>query len=60
MRSRDILTGKARGNKDPFALRRAALGVVRLLTEAGLRIDLDRLLAISANALADSRSVLST
>lgn len=45
---------KPTGNKDPFALRRAALGIVRLLTEASLDIDLDRLLAISANALAET------
>jgi glycyl-tRNA synthetase beta chain len=59
----DTLTGifaaglKPTGNKDPFALRRAALGVVRLLTEAGLRLDLDRLLAISANSLAETLAV---
>lgn len=28
------------GSKDPFALRRAALGVIRLIVENGLRIDL--------------------
>jgi glycyl-tRNA synthetase beta chain len=48
---------KPTGNKDPFALRRAALGVVRLLTETGLSPELDRLLAISANALAESIEV---
>jgi glycyl-tRNA synthetase beta chain len=59
----DTLTGifaaglKPSGSKDPFALRRAALGVVRLLTETGLRLDLDRLLAVSANSLADTLPV---
>lgn len=44
----DTLTGfwaideKPTGSKDPFALRRAALGVIRLVTENGLRMSLDR------------------
>lgn len=33
------------GDKDPFALRRAALGVLRTLIEADIRIDLSALLA---------------
>ena len=42
----DILTGfwaineKPTGSKDPFALRRAALGVIRLLVENGVRLRL--------------------
>ena len=42
----DTLTGfwaideKPTGSKDPFALRRAALGVLKLINENGLRIDL--------------------
>ncbi|HSF95096.1 MAG TPA: glycine--tRNA ligase subunit beta [Thermohalobaculum sp.] len=42
----DMLTGfwaideKPTGSKDPFALRRAALGIIRILLENGLRIDL--------------------
>jgi len=40
------------GNKDPFALRRCALGLVRILLEAQLEINLQRLLAIAANELA--------
>lgn len=32
------------GDKDPFALRRAALGVLRIMIEGGLRLDLVRLL----------------
>ena len=44
----DKLTGfwaideKPTGSKDPFALRRAALGVIRLVLENGLTIKLDR------------------
>lgn len=47
----DTLTGfwaideKPTGSKDPFALRRAALGVIRLVLENGLRISLNRNLA---------------
>jgi glycyl-tRNA synthetase beta chain len=36
---------KPSGSKDPFALRRAALGLARTLVEAGLEIDLDAALA---------------
>ncbi len=39
------------GSKDPFALRRAALGVIRLLTEGGLKIELDTLLQLARAAL---------
>jgi glycyl-tRNA synthetase beta chain len=48
---------KPSGNKDPFALRRSALGVVRLLTESQLDLDLDQLLAVSANALSKTVNV---
>ena len=41
------------GNKDPFALRRAALGLVRILLEARLELPLNRLLALTANALSE-------
>jgi glycyl-tRNA synthetase beta chain len=46
----DTLTGfwaideKPTGSKDPFALRRAALGVIRLVLDNGLRLRLDRLI----------------
>ncbi len=46
----DTLTGfwaideKPTGSKDPFALRRAALGVIRLVLTNGLRLHLDRLI----------------
>lgn len=51
----DILTGfwaideKPTGSKDPFALRRAALGSIRLILENGLRIKLLELFQWSAN-----------
>jgi glycyl-tRNA synthetase beta chain len=38
------------GAKDPFGLRRAALGVLRILLEAGLDLDLTELLAVAAAA----------
>ena len=44
----DLLTGfwligeKPTGSKDPFALRRAALGVIRIILETGARLSLDR------------------
>ncbi|MCW5732312.1 MAG: glycine--tRNA ligase subunit beta [Alphaproteobacteria bacterium] len=44
------------GSKDPFALRRAALGVIRLVVENGLRIDLARIMRahrVSADAASD-------
>ena len=49
----DTLTGifatglKPTGNKDPFALRRAALGVIRILLDGELDIELDKTLAIA-------------
>ncbi|MGQ3356559.1 MAG: glycine--tRNA ligase subunit beta [Phreatobacter sp.] len=54
----DVLTGfwrideKPTGSKDPFALRRAALGVVRLLTDNGLKFSLARIDGFSADLLA--------
>ena len=38
------------GAKDPFALRRAALGVLRIMLECGLDLDLLELLSASASA----------
>lgn len=40
------------GAKDPFALRRAALGVLRILVEQGLDLDLKNLLENAAKGLA--------
>ena len=59
----DTLTGifaaglKPTGNKDPFALRRAALGLIRILLDGELDLDLDRGLAIAALALQDQLPV---
>ncbi|MFD0988419.1 glycine--tRNA ligase subunit beta [Methyloligella solikamskensis] len=50
----DMLVGfwaideKPSGSKDPFALRRAALGVIRILLENGIRMDLNEV--VSAHA----------
>jgi glycyl-tRNA synthetase beta chain len=41
------------GDKDPFALRRHALGVIRLLVENELALDLSALLAVAAQAFGD-------
>ena len=38
------------GDKDPYALRRAALGVLRIMIECGLDLDLNDVLAQSAQA----------
>jgi len=38
------------GDKDPFALRRQALGVIRMLTERRVAIDLGQLIALSVSA----------
>ena len=39
------------GNKDPFGLRRAALGVQRILIEKGLELDLKRLIDLAVAAV---------
>jgi glycyl-tRNA synthetase beta chain len=59
----DTLTGifaiglKPTGNKDPFALRRAALGLVRILLDDQLGITLDSALAIAAASMQDQQTV---
>lgn len=59
----DTLTGifaiglKPTGNKDPFALRRAALGLVRILLDDQLDITLDSALAIAAASMQDQQPV---
>lgn len=40
---------KPTGSKDPFALRRAALGVIRLVLENGLRLPLGRIFAFAVS-----------
>ena len=51
------------GDKDPFALRRHALGVIRMLVEAALPLDLDTLLALVVPAfgplITDPRAAVS-
>ena len=42
---------KPSGNRDPFGLRRAALGILRILLEGRLPLDLERLLGLAAEAL---------
>lgn len=60
----DTLTGfwaideKPTGSKDPFALRRAALGVIRLVLENGLTLKLSGVFT-KANAEADANDLLS-
>ena len=59
----DTLTGifatglKPTGNKDPFALRRAALGLIRILLDGELDIELDKTLAIAALPLQEQLTV---
>lgn len=53
----DILTGfwaideKPTGSKDPYALRRAALGVIRIVVDNKLRLPLGRVVTLSGNDL---------
>ena len=42
---------KPTGSKDPYALRRAALGVIRLIVENGLRLPLGEVFAAAARGL---------
>jgi glycyl-tRNA synthetase beta chain len=44
---------KPTGEKDPYALRRASLGVLRTIIERDLDLDLKQLIAMSAELLAD-------
>jgi len=43
---------KPTGEKDPFALRRAALGMLRIMIERGLMLDVRELLKLSASSFA--------
>jgi glycyl-tRNA synthetase beta chain len=45
-----VIEQRPSGTKDPFGLRRAALGVLRILIEAGLDLDLIELLRAAAQA----------
>ena len=44
---------KPTGSKDPFSLRRAALGMLRIIIEGGLNLDLKAMLTEAANGLSD-------
>jgi glycyl-tRNA synthetase beta chain len=45
------------GDRDPFGLRRAALGVIRILIERKRRLSLSRLVDLAFDALAQQRAV---
>ena len=45
-----VLGKKPSGNRDPFGLRRNALGIVRILIECGLDLDLQALIAAAVDA----------
>ena len=47
---------KPSGNRDPFGLRRAALGVVRILVECGLDVDLKAMLDVAVTAQPKSKA----
>ena len=51
---------KPTGEKDPFGLRRAALGVLRILIETPLHLDLEALLQTTAEGLADKLDTSTT
>ncbi len=42
---------KPTGDKDPFALRRHALGVIRILLESNLSVDIDQLVAMARHGI---------
>jgi glycyl-tRNA synthetase beta chain len=60
----DILTGffaideKPTGSKDPFALRRAALGVVAIILENGLRLNLSQIFELARPGAAEAHTAL--
>ena len=52
-----VIDEKPTGSKDPYALRRAALGVIRLVLENGLRLPLNEAIRASMNAYAHAPAV---
>jgi glycyl-tRNA synthetase beta chain len=50
-----VIGEKPTGSKDPYALRRAALGVIRLITENGLRLPLLKAFATAEFLLAEQQ-----
>ena len=61
----DLLTGfwaideKPTGSKDPFALRRAALGVIRILETNQIRLSLENIFTTAREGFAQSEDLLS-
>lgn len=47
---------KPSGNRDPFGLRRAALGIIRILIECGLDIDLKAMIDAAVTAQPESKA----
>ncbi|MEQ8604681.1 MAG: glycine--tRNA ligase subunit beta [Marivibrio sp.] len=52
-----LIDEKPTGSKDPFALRRAALGVIRLVLENGVRLPLSKLIGEAAGLYAEQPHV---
>jgi glycyl-tRNA synthetase beta chain len=52
-----LIDEKPTGSKDPFALRRAALGVIRIVLENGVRLPLTHVIAESAGLYGEQGSV---
>jgi len=50
-----LIDEKPTGSRDPFALRRAALGVIRLVVENGLRMPLGKVFAAAHAIIAESQ-----
>jgi glycyl-tRNA synthetase beta chain len=50
---------KPTGSKDPYALRRAALGVIRIVVENGVRLGLNRDLRIALDSIEDIHRFIS-
>jgi glycyl-tRNA synthetase beta chain len=48
------------GSKDPFALRRAANSIVRILAETGVALNIENIITMSAGELKNDIAVLST
>jgi glycyl-tRNA synthetase beta chain len=50
-----LIGKKPSGNRDPFGLRRAALGIVRILVECGIDIDLHAVLSVAVSTQPQSK-----
>ena len=47
------------GSKDPFALRRASLGLIRIIIEGGIDVDIEKSIELTANELTFSGKTIS-